>query len=267
MTTAWRQGDLVAPDRAIALDLITREQRDSHRVVVISHSCDIASNESVEPKVELLIAVVVTEQQASSRNGHGIRKLHVPAHDCERTEWLELDIANRHLANKADLLAGPPWSERAIPSLQRGILRRWLAQRYSRSEFPDAFVDWLKKSGVEDRFDKFAKRYSADLVGIYFDLDDDGERHDPNEPYALGIHLVYDTSSQAHAVSAEKAAKELSEIFNRRCQSQGEWRWFELLYCEAVSDEVFTLRAASIFRRWRFEHRSIAGEPLLDASN
>jgi hypothetical protein len=40
------------------------------------------------------------------------------------------------------------------------------------------------------------------------------------------------------------------------------WRWIELIYCEAVSEESFTLRAARTFRRWRFEHRSLQGEPI-----
>lgn len=41
------------------------------------------------------------------------------------------------------------------------MLRRWLTQRYARSEFPDAFIKWLKDSGVESRFEDLGKRYSA----------------------------------------------------------------------------------------------------------
>lgn len=66
MPTAWRQGDLIAPDDAVALGLIESTQRNTHRVIVISHSCDIASADSVEPRVETLIGVVVQEAAATS---------------------------------------------------------------------------------------------------------------------------------------------------------------------------------------------------------
>ena len=45
------------------------------------------------------------------------------------------------------------------------------------------------------------------LVVIYFDLDDDSERDDPDDPYSLGINLVYDASSADHASAAQQALR------------------------------------------------------------
>lgn len=266
MAIVWRQGDIVAPEQAIELELLRPEQAETHRVVTISHSCDIARSEISEPEVELLVARIVSEADANARNGHGIRKLNIPAIGPQRTEWLELDIYQKVSVEKTRLLAGQPWDQVATPTTERGILRRWLAQRYSRSEFPNAFVEWFEDSGVGRQFERLAKRYSNALVGIYFDLDDDVERQDPDQPYAVGVYLVYDTANNENGGHAAIAAEELTRVFKACCQCETGWRWFELLYCEAASDGVFTLRAANEFRRWRFEHRSIAGEPL-DASD
>lgn len=262
MPTVWRQGDLLAPDDAVALGVIEHDQRDTHRALVISHSCDIASAPDVEPKVELLRASVVLEAQAKARNGHSIRRLDIPANGTADVEWLQLGIADRELVNKGALLDRGPWKDRRIPATERGVLRRWLAQRYSRSEFPDAFVDWLGKSGVEDRLERLAKRESVSLVGIYFDLDDDIERTDTDDPYTLGIILVYSTLDASHAARADTAVETLTSVFSKRCRSAGRWKWIELLYCEAIADTSFSLQAANTFRRWRLEHRSLAGEPL-----
>jgi hypothetical protein len=262
MPTAWRQGDLIAPDDAIVLGLIEHVQRDTHRVVVISHSCDIASAEDVEPEVELLIGCVVAEIDANFRNGHSIRKLNLGAERAAGTEWALYCIADRRVVAKLELLRHPPWPDGRYPQEQLKVLRRWLAQRYSRSEFPDAFIEWLKASGVGSRFEDLGKRYSANLVSIYFDLDDDSERNDPDNPYALGISLVYGAGDAANEGAADEARGKLDDLFRRLCLFNGRWRWIELTYCEAVADGVFPLRAANQYRRWRFEHRSLGGEPI-----
>jgi hypothetical protein len=262
MPNPWRQGDLLNPDDAVALGLIDSSQRDSHRVLVISHSCDIARDVEAEPAVEVLIGALIDEEGATSQSGHSIGRLHLGSEPDSSQEWTEYHIAARRIIKKTALLQNEPCSARRYAPEQRRVLQRWLAQRYARSEFPDAFINWLQQSGVDRRFEELGKSFSSSLVGIYFDLDDDSERTDVSAPYALGVQLVYDAGDAAHALRAETAAQKLTDIFRRRCLKGSRWQWIELLYCEAVSDEVFSLRAARSFRRWRFEHRSIHGEPF-----
>ncbi len=209
----------------------------------------------------MLIGTLVHEARATSRNGHSIGRLHLELEVSSSKEWVEYLIGARKTLEKSALLQLEPWPYR-YSSGQRRVLQRWLAQRYARSEFPDAFIEWLKQSGVDRRFEDLGKSYTASLVGIYFDLEDDSERTDPTDPYALGIQLVYDAGDSAHAQRAESATEKLINLFRGRCLKEGRWQWIELLYCEAVSDEVFSLRAARTFRRWRFEHRSVNGEPF-----
>lgn len=262
MSTVWRQGDLLSPVDAVALGVIDPAQRDTHRAVVVSHSCDVASVVEVEPAVEILIGAVIPCAEATAQNGHSIRQLDLDSEGKPTTEWVRYGIAGRREVSKIDLLKHEPWTERSYTIQKRALLRRWLAQRYARSEFPDAFISWLKESGVGRPFEDIGKRYSAHLVGIYFDFDDDSEREDPDDPYALGINLVYDAGSTEHEAGAEEVRKRLGALFARRCNASGRWRWIELTYCDVVSEQVFTLWAARNFRRWRFEHRSLGGEPL-----
>ncbi len=184
MPTVWRQGDLLAPDSAVALGVIETTQRDTHRVLVVSHSCDIASDDDIEPTVEILIGVVVQQAAANCQNGHAIRTLHLGAEGYPCAEWVQYGIAQRRTVSKAALLQHAPWAERRYTGDQRALLRRWLAQRYARCEFPDAFINWLRESGVGGKFEDIGKQNSAHLVGIYFDFDDDSEREDPSNPHA-----------------------------------------------------------------------------------
>lgn len=262
MPTAWRQGDLVSPQDANALGwVLSDHDPETFRLVVASHSCDVACDESIEPDVELLACTVVPDQQATHRNGHSNRKLHLQVTGPDAAEWLEMTIRSRIVVAKADLLSKEPWPSHTIPTEGRDILRRWLAQRYSRSAFPDAFNKWLGECKVAGPLDAFGKKYSPVLRAVYFDLDDDSERTDPAAPYELGINLVYATTDAAYAKSAQAAATELGALIAKKCKRDGKWQWIELMYCDAVADTTFSLRAADTYRRWKFDHRSIDGEP------
>jgi hypothetical protein len=267
MSNSWRQGDLISPSDAVELRLLSAAEAGSHRVVIVSHSCDIAKREELEPSVEAMIAKVVPEAKGNCMNGHSIRTLHLPAVKDDSTEWLELDISGRKEIPKSELSGLECWAERAIPEVKRGIFRRWLAQRYSRSGFPNAFISWMSERdgcGVSAKFEKAGKGFTAFLSAIYFDLhDDDTDRTDSCDPYELSIVLVYDSSDADNVLKAKEAAARVVNLFEEKCLgSDGQWKWIELVDCDAVSDRAFSLQMANTLQRWRFEHRSIAGEPL-----
>lgn len=256
----WRQGDLLRPEDACRLGL-AEDLGSNARVVVISHSCDLAS--SAEDFVELVVGRRVDEAEAVHQNGHSIRSLNLAGDRAEgQTDFALFQMQDRKFIQKGDIEAGQPWDEVRYPKSQRDLLRRWMAQRYSRSEFPDVFVSWLKDCRIEERLEKLAKKNSAFLVGIYFDLQDDSERDDPDAPYSLAITLVYKEDVAGAKESAERATAQIEADFEARCKVDGKWRWIELMGCECASDLEFPLGAANEFRRWRLEHRSVAGEPL-----
>lgn len=265
MPTTWRQGDLLAPDDALTLGLIDPAQRDTHRVLVISHSCDIAAPEKTEPVVEVVIGEVLARADRDVRlhNGHSIRRLDLSAPSEAGEEWAKFMMATKRSIPKSDFLRYEPWPERVYPARQRRVLSRWLAQRYARSAFPDAFNIWLGQRFRGDLED-LIKRHSEELVGVYFDIDngEDHERTDPENPYKLEVELVYDTEDAGHADVAEQAARELTELFRQRCLEQRQWRCIELVRCDPVADTVFPLRSANEFRRWRLEYHSADGQPL-----
>lgn len=254
----WRQGDLLKPEDACRIGLVTDPA--GARVIVVSHSCDLASQ--AEDMVEVIVGQQVEEGAAGNQNGHSVRSLNLRANVEEGgVDFALFQMQNRRLIPKADVEMFRPWSEISYPKSQRDLLRRWMAQRYSRSEFPDAFVAWLRKTKIEERLERLAKRYSAALVGIYFDLQDDSERADPEDPYLLGITVVYKDEIEGAEEIAKLVVGQMGSAFER-CKSGGTWRWIELSGCDLASDMEFPLAAANEFRRWRLEHRSLGGEPL-----
>ncbi len=166
MPNPWRQGDRIKPEDAVALGLATAEQTSTTSIIVISHSCDLTADENVEPEVEIIIGSVVPEAEATNQKGHSIRNLNLVAENHATKEFGLYRMADRKVVTKAVLLQFEPRTDLVHSKGQRALLRRWLAQRYARSEFPDAFIKWMETSGVEDRFEKLGKGHTKWLIGI-----------------------------------------------------------------------------------------------------
>jgi hypothetical protein len=247
----WRQGSIVSPQ---CLTLLGIEHKSTTRVVVISHSCDIASDAELD--VELLIGETVADKKFA--NGHSIRNLDVSTDDDEIIRCL---INARCTIAKNGLLTSDA-STQCIKPNDLAILKRWLAQRYSRPEFPDAFIKRLRESGLENDLDKWSKRFSNLLTGVYVDLKPSTELKDPEQPYQFLVSLVYASDDTNNEKLAQDAQLQFREFFEARCKQGEHWKWVELANCETYSDLEFSLRDANTLKRWRFEHRSVAGEPV-----
>jgi len=244
----WRQGDFVEPKDLASLNISVS---DKTRVIVISHSCDLAGTD--EESAELLIGEIVLQSQHS--NGHSIKWLDVTSRCATAEEIVRFKITDKTQIDKTKLLELAP-SRFKLGRNELSILKRWLAQRYSRAEFPDSFIARLN-SNLGGSFEKWAKKHSAALTGVYFGLIDDAEITDENESYELKIFLVFASAIAENETNALSAQSELNKLFNHVGNQS-----IKLVGCILRSDAEFDIKSANTYKRWRFEHRSIKGEPL-----
>ena len=91
--TPWRQGHVLCAKARVALEL-RHADADATCVVVISHDCDLASDDlDAEPHVEVIIGRVVSAPNGNFSWGKAPRTLHLPM---QRNGGLE------HMTLKAD---------------------------------------------------------------------------------------------------------------------------------------------------------------------
>lgn len=261
MASAWRQGSFIAPSDATSLGLVSADTASDARVIVITHSCDLANPKQID--AEVVVGHVVDEAIAKAfANGHSTRKLSLALLRTDGiAEFAIFEVSSRLNVPSASLELLRPWNELSVSAQSKHILQRWLAQRYARAEFPDAFIERIQLSGVGSRIDSLMKAHSWHVRSVYFDLDTDEEKVDANDPYQLGIYFVFAGDRDTAKQQANFAAQELAAVFSDKCHTAGSWKWIELIHCQAISDEAFSVSAANEFRRWRMEHRSIRGEP------
>ncbi|MDD4933500.1 MAG: hypothetical protein PHO89_08570 [Methylacidiphilaceae bacterium] len=144
--THWRQGDLPTRESASTLGLVKAEDNEQ-RAIVITHDCDLASDK--EPFVEVIVAKRITGKRDSTLSyAKNPRRLHLRFEGGEADPLvLELRHVRRQLVPNEEF-ARHAARETAAPlsAAEKRTLKHWLAARYGRPAFPNAFEARLRKS-------------------------------------------------------------------------------------------------------------------------
>lgn len=240
---------------------------ERHRVIVITHDCDLPHDS------ELCVEVIVAEsvfkdpkpdpQLSYAKNP---RRLHLA---CVGTDAVPFILELRH-SDRRSVPKGN-FAERAVkdnslalPLEAKRTLKQWLAARYGRPAFPNAFEERLRKlSGkrtVEQMIAKILEPDAKYLVGLFFDLGEQrGAEAVEGEPYALSVSVVYDvTEGGSNArLSAEHVATQLRELFEKVYGKPDVATKIALDACEAVADTHMTLADLRRVDQWRLEYISL----------
>lgn len=263
--TDWRQGDLLTRETAAKLTTLNRTVGQSQRVVVITHDCDLPNDR--ETSVEVIVADVVSVPDAQLSYAKNPRKLHL----CYgvtggQTVAVELRHAERCIVPKDEFKKHATRDDHAsLPIDGKRTLKQWLAARYGRPAFPNAFESRLRKEvsrkrSVERQIGKLLEPNAKHLVGLFFDLGEQRFAEVPEgEPYALSISVVYDATEggpQARQ-SAEIIAHELHTLFEQAYGKPDSATDIALDACEAIADTSITLADLRRVDQWRLEYISL----------
>lgn len=219
---SWRQGDALSDETAKALGLHGQENADAIFAVVISHDCDLAAIVEKEPESEVIIGRRIDKLGADSY-AKSARRLHIEYQTKAEPIVLELVATAKRSVSKAKLFAMNPRDDMWLDGQGSAILQRWLAARYHRAGFPEAFEDRLRAAKIPGKR-TFLKRIEEILAeggnpirALLFDLDEGAnvERDTPDDLYQLGIIVLYDSlrDEPTAAVAGAKAAEDLEHLF------------------------------------------------------
>ena len=262
--TEWRQGSLLVEEDTHSLGLVDPED-PGKRIIVISHDCDIPND--AEGFVEVIIGDVIDRQNPMFANARNPRRLHICFIDAEGNRLcVDLNHAGKRKMRKAELarLQGRD-VKFTLPEDEKRALKQWLAARYGRPAFPNAFENRLRKSvgrrkTVERQIAKIVEPASKFLVGIFFDLGE--ERHfelPDGEPYFLSITLAYDATEGGNDAreATEKVAEKLRDLFETAYGAPDTATEIALESCRPVADTYITLADLRKVDQWRLEYISL----------
>ncbi len=263
--TPWRQGHALTDETVDKLGLRDAQAPERTLAVVISHDCDLAASPDREPEVELIVGRQLEKPDGNFTHAKNARILHIGFASANGAQFVELAALKKIRILKSDLAGHEPRNEFRLGPSEQSILQRWLAARYRRAAFPDAFDRRLDESGIGARLGKILKPAGEHIPAIFFDVDDGNEvqRNDPNDTYTLSIILVYTSqpnSQESEAVSL-KVKDQIEAAFTGLFFKDKSWEYIELRECMVISDEALTYAQSAMLKQWRLEHLSLREEP------
>ena len=259
----WRQGDLLSQAASASIGL-TDPKKNEKYAVIITHDCDLANDK--EAIVEVIIASLI-EGEAGVQFLHAKhpRTLHlVYEGESAATLALELQHAQRELVERDRFLKAAEKNDAfSISEQSKRTLRQWLAARYGRPAFPEAFENRLRKQAgklsVANAIAKTLPTETAHIIGLFFDLGEKRWVEAPDaEPYDLRIFVVYDAENGGPEArkAAEDMAKAISALFAGAYGAAAQATEIALESCEAIGDTHFTLADLRRMDQWRLEYIS-----------
>lgn len=264
--THWRQGDLLTSESAFALDLGI-QAGSKRRAIVITHDCDLAHEG--EQYVEVIVADRVAKLDPLLSYAKNPRQLHLTYEGTAGGSLvLHLRHGDRRCISKADFAEHAKKDTHFIlPENEKRVLKQWLAARYGRTAFPNAFEQRLRKRlgkrTVEQQIAKILAPEAKYLVGLFFDLGElRGREAEEGQPYALSISVVYDAmeGGQNARDSAERVAEQLCDLFEKAYGRPDIAQEIALERCEAVPDTYLSLADLRRVDQWRLEYISLGDD-------
>jgi len=260
--SGWHQGS-VLPGALIrelsAASLLPWPVSNNQLLVVVSHDCD-ATNPSfdVEPEVELLRATILPRSQAEGAYfwGKNPRTYHLEDNSSGTTVVWQFSVHDRIRVPRRLLLGHAPDSTRVLDPQNIRRLALWLARRYVRAAFPDAFVARIRPA--VDRLRTRLKREGSLLTAIYI-LVADEELPDsvPYEPIIWASVRVEDYSDAARRARTQELLDKV-EAAVQDCDG------IEVKHSLLVSEAELSLDDLRRLKRWDFDDLTIRGEAITE---
>ena len=258
--SSWRQGCLLAEKSATTLFPHSEESQNAPMFVVVTHDCDILSPK--EKKIEFIACQEISVCSPEFVGAKNPRKIHLKFSNKEDQElYLELQQCNKISVDKGDLESvSADLSNFYLAENEKDLLKQWLAARYGRPAFPNAFEARLRKDigkrkKLEEEFRKKVAPHANGILAIFFDLNDSrySELED-GDPYFLKI--IFTNEAMEGGPSARKAAESAAIEIEALFASAFDDTEIILESCLAVADTDISLAALRRISQWRLEHLS-----------
>ena len=198
-----------------SVDAIAAPEDSPFRLVVVTQDCDLLAATEVEPFVEFIVGSEYNRIEPLYCHGRNPRLLNLQAVG-EHAPGLSLlfSIHDRFRVPKEVVSDMAVDRHMLLQQEDADLLRRWVAKRYTRAAFPDAFNARLDT--VDGRLDRLFKSPEGQVItGVFLDVPSDELIE--GRPYEVAVRVTAkaDTWEDADAVAAlDRFEERLSSILD-----------------------------------------------------
>jgi hypothetical protein len=249
LRAGWRQGAVLEADGVARLG-----HADHDCALVLSQDCDVVQAEAVEPDVELILGRRAPTARPDCQFGRHPRRLDLPL--VGHNGCVALEIRDRIVVPKQALAKLQPSVTLELDPTAVRMLANWVARRYTRPAWPDAFNQRLV--AINDDLDRLCKGHASRLIsGIWLDLAPPAAELTAGENYKVSVWLTVEPETRSDA-ARDAEARDFEARFGAalsKCPG------IEVLEVELRDERDFSLNDLRHFRRLDRDYRSVAPKP------
>lgn len=200
----------------------------------------------------MIAATLVEQARADLLHGRNPRTIDLPA-AAPTERYLRASIHDRFRIEKKDLAADTPSTTIVLSRGTTSQLVKWIAKRYTRVAWPDAFN---KRLATIDK--KLKHLFKSDdgkvITGIWLMLDPANDELVEDHEYRLAVWLTMTSDSMMEAKEVRRG-----EDFERRLNKLlKSCKGIELCEIELRKEADVSLEDLRLFRRFDKDYRSVA---------
>lgn len=260
----WKQGAclLVSSQRAVFVETLSmRQELPAGLYVILSQDCDLLQRSlSKEPVVELICANSIETCSPDKERGKNPRQLHLHA---EKVGNLEFFPHKRFLMPRIQLeeLSAEPY---VIMGKELKTLVDWIAKRYIRPGFPDAFN--LRVRPINKKLQRIVNRHIKSVLGLFVRVLPDVEVEE-NQSYKIRVVLLTHEDFDDDEAEQKKLDKSFDDILTLLDQTEG----VEVDLAEGITGvrsatKMYYVEVKSL-RKWDFDFLSLLGDEANETAN
>ncbi|HEX7027496.1 MAG TPA: hypothetical protein VF268_09660 [Gammaproteobacteria bacterium] len=252
LANGWCQCAFVRrEDGLVLIEDLAKKFPAGARFIVLNQDCDLVHhNLEAEPEAEFIMGIPFPGQiDGNNTYGKNPRRLHILANLEGREVPIELDIANRFSVPRDRLCAIKPDHNSGLTESARNVLRHWIAARYVREAFPDAFENRLR--AASNKINKKMKLVKNAISSVYIALEPMAEVKE-GETYKVGFVAVMPVSNYENPEDRKIAIQVIQDVAAAIHSCEG----IEVYLNEVVSEGDFTLSEMRMLKRWNWDYLS-----------
>jgi len=253
----WRQGAVFREqDQPRLAELISVDIEQGAHLLVVSQDCDIVHhNSEAEPIVEVLLAEPLQDKPSGSFTyGKNPRRLQIPIIVDGSSQYFECAAKHRYFINRQVLADCPPDSRIQVEDATLQLIRSWLAARYTRTAFPDAFN--LRIAGALSSQARMLKSRGSDLSGIYIAVTPWDELNE-GESYRVELYATMEIDAWENTDARQEMASLVDDLALAINHCEG----IDVENHEIRSEEDISLADIRVLRRWDYDYLSYRESP------
>ena len=187
----WRQGSVLPPSLfAVAAGSLLHFAESESFPVVVSQDCDVVDPDyDDEPEVEIVRAKFIQQLDGGFTHAKSARRLHLNVLRDGAPTPVELSIRERRNMDRQALASVRPSLSLVFAPEERRLIAAWLAHRYRRPSYPDAFVERFTERKKAEKLRALLKKFASPVSGIYVLLRPDSEV-EPEVNYEMSLWLT-----------------------------------------------------------------------------